>query len=223
MRRYLGVSVLVLLLVFSSLNCFAQTQQPAVAPASDRIELPTPSRSGGMSLTEALAKRRSVRSLAATKLTQQELSQLLWAAQGVTDDRGRRTAPSARAQYYLHLYVATPDGFFEYIPAGHKLQKLAAKDLRSALSTQSTVATAPAVFAIAGEYDRAGQGPGRETGLRFVHLEAGHAAQNLLLQATALGLGAVPVGGVQPEQVTQAASLPPGTSIFYLIPVGHPK
>jgi SagB-type dehydrogenase family enzyme len=176
-----------------------------------------------MSLNDALAHRRSIRSFQSAKLTLPELSQLLWAAQGVTDDKGHRTAPSAHAQYYLHLYLAQPDGFFEYLPAAHALRQLSDKDLRAALSSQATVQAAPVVFLIAGEYDRASKGTDRETGLRLVNLEAGHAAQNLLLEATALNLGAVPVGGVDPKQAAQAASLPAGITPIYLVPVGHPK
>ncbi len=120
------------------------------------------------------------------------------------------------------MYVATSDGFFRYLAAGHKLQLVATKDLRSALSSQPAVAAAPAVFVIAGDYERAGRDR-RDTGRRWVDLEAGHAAQNLLLQATALRLGAVPVGGIQSEQLAQAASLPPDSTPIYLIPVGHGK
>ena len=225
MRRslLLFVVVSVAVLTFAVSPAITSEFHPqAEAKPADRIDLPAPSRTGGMTLAEALATRRSVRSFATTKLTPQELSQLLWAAQGITDDKGRRTAPSARAQYFLHLYLAAADGFFEYIPVGHKLRRLSTKDLRTGLSSQAAVASAPAVFLISGDYDRASKG-GRETGLRWVHLEAGHAAQNLLLQATALHLGAVPVGGIQPEQVAQAASLPPSSTAIYLIPVGHAK
>ena len=197
--------------------------QQAAAPVTAHIALPAPLRTGGMSLNDALAHRRSIRSFQSTKLTLAELSQLLWAAQGVTDDKGHRTAPSAHAQYYLHLYLAQPDGFFEYLPAAHALHQLSDKDLRAALSSQATVQAAPVVFLIAGEYDRASKGTDRETGLRLVNLEAGHAAQNLLLEATALNLGAVPVGGVDPKQAAQAASLPVAITPIYLVPVGHPK
>ncbi len=219
MRRHLLLLIATLLIIVPCGSVLAQT--PVKAP--ERIELPKASRTGGMTLTEALARRRSIRSFAATKLTQQELAQLLWAAQGVTDDKGHRTAPSARAQYFLRLYVATPDGFFEYLPAAHAIQKLSDKDLRAGLSTQKTVTEAPAVFLIAGDYTRATQGGNTEMGLRWINLEAGHAAQNLLLQATALGLGAVPVGGIQPQQIQQAATLPANATAIYLVPVGHPK
>lgn len=197
--------------------------QQAAAPPAARIGLPAPVRSGGMTLNDALAQRRSVRSFQSLKLTAAEISQLLWAAQGVTDDKGHRTAPSANAKYYLHLYLAQPEGFFEYLPAAHALQKLSEKDLRAALSSQATVQAAPVVFLIAGEYERASKGADRETGLRLVNLEAGHAAQNLLLEATALNLGAVPVGGIDPKQTAQAAALPAGITPIYLVPVGHPK
>ena len=213
----------VVVLILAALPAIPSAFDPQAETKSvDRVDLPAPNRTGGMTLTEALAMRRSVRAFAETKLTQQELSQLLWAAQGITDDKGHRTAPSARSQYFLHLYLATADGFCEYLPAGHKLQRLSTKDLRAGLSSQTAVATAPAVFVITGDYDRAIQG-GRETGLRWVNLEAGHAAQNLLLQATALHLAAVPVGGIQPEQVAQATSLPASSTPIYLIPVGHAK
>jgi SagB-type dehydrogenase family enzyme len=197
--------------------------QVAATSASSHVELPAPVRTGGMSLNDALANRRSIRGFQRVKLTMQEVSQLLWAAQGITDDKGRRTAPSAHAQYFLHLYIALPDGFFEYIPAGHALQKLSGNDLRATLSAQESVKTAPAVFLVAGEYERAGKLADRETALRLVNLEAGHATQNLLLEATALNLAATPVGGIDPKQTAQAASLPAAVTPIYLVPVGHAK
>jgi SagB-type dehydrogenase family enzyme len=193
------------------------------ATTANRIELPPPNVSGGMSLTQALATRRSVRAFLPTPLTQAELSQILWAAQGITDKQGHRTAPSASAQYYLHLYVALADGFFEYLPSGHQLQKLSGQDLRSKFSAQQSVNQAPAVLLIAGEYGRATTRSGPEKGPRVVNLEAGHVAENVLLQAVALGLGAVPVAGIEPKDVQQAASLPAQYNVIYLIPVGHPK
>jgi SagB-type dehydrogenase family enzyme len=193
--------------------------QQAAAP----VALPAPAHNGGMTLNEALANRRSMRSFQTTKLSLEDISQLLWAAQGITSEKGQRTAPSAHAQYFLHLYIARPEGFFEYIPAGHALQMLSDKDLRATLSPQDTVKKAPVVFLIGGEYDRASKAADRETGLRLVNLEAGHAAQNLLLEATALKLAAVSVGGIDPKQTAQAASLPATVTPIYLIPVGHPK
>ena len=190
------------------------------ATATDTISLPAPTTTGGMALTDALAKRRSTRAFTATALTQPEISQLFWAAQGITDDKGHRTAPSARAKYYLTLYVATADGLFQYLPEGHKLRKLNSTDLRSKLSPQPSVSAAPAVFIITGDYTRANDMPQAQ---RWVDLEAGHATQNLLLQATALNLAGVSAGGIDPAEIMKIASLPKSSEPIYLVPIGHTK
>ncbi|MGA2961435.1 MAG: SagB/ThcOx family dehydrogenase [Candidatus Korobacteraceae bacterium] len=200
---------------------FAQETGKSAQPGATTIQLPQPSKSGGMALTEALARRRSTRTFTAKALTQAEISQLLWAAQGITDDKGHRTAPSASAQYYIHVYLASADGFFEYIPSGHQLKKLQSQDLRAKLSVQPSVKSAPIVLVITGEYERAVAKAGADKGPRLVALEAGHVAQNVLLQATALGLGAVPVAGFEPKDAQQAASLPAQHTPIYLMPIGR--
>ncbi len=221
MRKH-SFGLIVVVIAFSfGFQLLAQQVAPAAQP--EVKALPAAMKSGGMTLTEALATRRSIRTFTPAPLTDKELGQLLWAAQGVTDTRGHRTAPSARAQYYLHVYLATAEGLFAYDPAKHELRRLAAQDLRAALSSQGTVRQAPAVLLITGEYARAVQQSSQDTGLRWVNLEAGHAAQNVLLQATALGLGAVPVGGVDPKQIAEAAPIPKEHTPIYLIPVGRTK
>lgn len=197
--------------------------QASAAVATDIVNLPAPVTSGGMSLAEALHNRRSMRSYTNVVLNQREISQLLWAAQGITDAKGHRTAPSAMAKYFLTIYVATPDGLFQYIPDGHKVKKISGTDLRTKLSPQPSVSAAPAVFIITGDYDRAKQAINPEFGVRCVDLEAGHATQNLLLQATAMELAGVPAGGIDPVKTAQAASLPESSRPIYLVPVGHPK
>jgi SagB-type dehydrogenase family enzyme len=214
MRKLLLVCFTVVLLIPTA---FAQNSNATT------IQLPQPSKSGGMALTEALATRRSLRTFADKPLNQAEISQLLWAAQGVTDDKGHRTAPSANAQYYLRIYMASADGFFEYVPSGHQLKKLQAQDLRAKLSVQPAVKTAPFVLVIAGEFERAGEKYGADKGAKVINLEAGHVAENVLLQATALGLGAVPVAGFEPKDAQKAASLPAQHMPIYLLPVGHIK
>jgi SagB-type dehydrogenase family enzyme len=205
-------------------SVFAQetgTSAVAAHPNPTIIQLPQPRLSGGMALTEVLARRRSIRTFTAKPLTQAEISQLLWAAQGITDDKGHRTAPSASAQYYMHVYLASAEGFFEYIPSGHQLKKLQAQDLRAKLSIQPSVKSAPIVLVIAGEFERAVGRVGADRGPRVVYLEAGHVAENVLLQATALGLGAVPVAGFEPKEAQQAAALPAQHVPIYLLPVGR--
>lgn len=192
-----------------------------------QVVLPRPQKSAGMSLTEALARRRSVREFSTQALTQDELGQLLWAAQGITSDDGRRAAPSAGALYPLEIYAVTASGVHHYNPHGHRLERRSGPDLRPALARaalgQTAVSSAAAVFVVAADYGRTARKYGPARSPRYVHLEAGHAAQNLLLQAVALGLGGVPVGAFDDEQVHKAISLPSAEQPVYLVAVGHPR
>ena len=197
------------------------------AATEEKVTLPAPAQRGQMSVEEALARRRSVREFSAKPLTYQQLGQLCWAAQGVTQRDGRRTAPSAGALYPLELYVVAATGFFHYEAAQHELRVLDRRDLqrdmhRAALS-QDSVHEAAAVFVITGNYARTAGKYGSARSPRYVHLEAGHAAENLLLEAVALGLGAVPVGAFDDAQVQKLLSLPGAEEPLYLIPVGHPR
>lgn len=204
--------------------------QPSVtratmAPASQEITLPPPRTVGPVSLEACLARRRSVRSYADRDLTWEQIGQLLWAAQGLTAEWGGRTAPSAGALYPLEVYVVTRQGVYHYVPAGHRLVTLAADDRRGALQGvclgQSAVGAAPAVFVITAVYARTA-GKYGDRAARYVHLEAGHAAQNLLLQAVALDLGGVPIGAFDDAGIQRVLGLPADHEPLYVIPVGYP-
>ena len=196
------------------------------SPVPGEMALPEPRLRGEMSLEETLVRRRSIRNYTEEELTWEEISQLLWAAQGITADWGGRTAPSAGALYPLEVYVATPNGFYHYVPQGHKVILLSQDDLRiklwEASLRQVWIREAPAVFVIAAVYQRTAIKYGARAE-RYVKLEAGHACQNILLQAVALGLGAVPIGAFYDDQVKAFLSLPPDHEPLYLIPVGHPR
>lgn len=195
--------------------------------ARGTIQLPEPARSGVVSLEEALSQRRSVREFLPDALTDRQLSQLFWAVQGITAPDGYRTAPSAGALYPLEVYVAMPAGFYHYVPTKHCLTLVSANDLRLVLChaalDQEAIREAGAVFVIAAVYARTAQKYGATRGERYVHLEAGHAAQNLLLEAGALGLGAVPMGAFHDAEVQKVLSLPRNHAPLYLIPVGRPR
>jgi SagB-type dehydrogenase family enzyme len=222
MRKLFIVCLAVLALGLSS--AVAQDSSKA-APASNRIELPKPDLSAGIPLNQALAGRRTPvpRAFLPTPLTKAELSQILWAANGLTGPEERRTAPSAANQHYVHIFVTSAEGFFEYLPVGHQLQKISGEDLRAKFSNQQAVTQAPTVLLLVGDYERAAVRYPGEKGPRFIALEGGHIAQNVLLEASALGLGAVPVGGFEPKDVNKAASLPAQQSSIYLLTIGHPK
>ena len=193
----------------------------------ETMPLPPPAKKGRMSLEETLVRRRSVRGFTRQPLTEQELSQLLWALQGITGPAGQRTAPSAGALYPLEIYVLTASGFYHYEPRGHQLSRRSDHDLRPtvfrASLEQEAVREAAAVFVVAAVYGRTAQKYGEARAPRYVHLEAGHAAQDLLLEAVALGLGAVLIGAFYDAQVSKALSLPADHEPLYLIPVGHPR
>jgi SagB-type dehydrogenase family enzyme len=187
--------------------------------------LPPPRITGSISLEEALAQRRSVRAFSSEPLSDGDIGQLLWAAQGITAEGGRRTAPSAGALYPLELYAVTPDGLWRYLPAEHALAQLSDSDLRIALQGaalgQRAVGAAPLVVVITGVVERIEARYGPERAPRYVHLEAGHAAQGLLLQAVALDLGAVPIGAFTDRDVAQILGLPADEAPLYLLPVGR--
>jgi SagB-type dehydrogenase family enzyme len=183
------------------------------------------------SLEHALAARRSVRDYVPARLARRELAQLLWAAQGITDPAGLRTAPSAGALYPLEFYIVAGDvtdvepGVYHYEPRPHTLAPCGTGDRRADLGAaalgQECVALAPAIIVIAADYART-TGKYGERGRRYVHMETGHAAQNLCLQATALGLGTVVVGAFDDRAVRRVVGLPPRQDPLALLPVGRP-
>ncbi len=176
-----------------------------------------------VSLEEDLSQRRSVREFRDRPVTEEQVGQLLWATQGITDPQGFRAAPSAGALYALELYVSMAKGFYWYIPDSHRLECKSTADLRRALylaSEQEAVLRASAVFVITVIYGRLAEKYNDERSIRYAQLEAGHAAQNLLLQAASLGLAAVPIGAFRDEEIQSVLSLPSEQIPVYLIPAG---
>jgi SagB-type dehydrogenase family enzyme len=195
------------------------------------VELPQPRTKSTTSLEETLSQRRSIRSYAKESLTLGELAQLLWAAQGSTGPHGLRTAPSAGATYPLETYAVVGQveglepGLYHYAPESHSLSIVKRGDIRAELSEaalrQSQVANAPVSLLIAAVYDRT-TGTYGDRGQIYVHMDVGHAAQNVLLQATALGLGSVPIGAFRTRTVAALLGLPEGELPLYILPVGRP-
>ncbi|NIM96281.1 MAG: SagB/ThcOx family dehydrogenase [Anaerolineales bacterium] len=189
--------------------------------------LPEPRLIGTMTLEETILDRRSVREFTEESISEFEVSQLLWAAQGITDMRGYRSAPSAGALYPLELYVVLPEGVYHYDPFDHSLTKIRDGDLRKDLFEvslrQDAILDAPMTMVITAVYARTEVKYGSSRTPRYVHLEAGHAAQNVLLQSVSLGLGAVPIGAFKDRQVQSVLGLPDDHEPLYLIPVGHPR
>jgi SagB-type dehydrogenase family enzyme len=218
----------IVLIAFLVLSGCAGSEDATVEPPGGtalHLDLPPPDTTGGLGLSDALTLRRSIRDFTDDSLELTELSQLLWATQGVTTADGKRTAPSAGATYPLELYVMTDAGLHHYEPDQHRLVLLAEGDLRPELTAaaldQAPIATAAATFAFAAVYARTEDRYG-DRAERYVKLEAGHAAQNLLLQAVALDLGAVPIGAFKDNEVARVLQLPTDSDPLYLIAVGRP-
>lgn len=191
------------------------------------ITLSKPKTKGVMSVEEAIGKRRSVRSYSSKEIPQEDISQLLWACQGITDERrGLRAAPSAGALYPLELYLVTKDGVYHYIPEGHKLEMTSDKNVKKELAVashgQEYVSSVAVDIVICAIYERVTSKYG-ERGMRYIDMEAGHAAQNIFLQAVALGLDSVPVGAFDDVAVSKILDLPKDRRPLYILPVGYRK
>jgi len=192
--------------------------------------LPEPRLRSEVSVEEALLKRRSVREYGNAPLTLEEVSQLLWAAQGITSEWGGRTAPSAGALYPLEVYIVVGNvenlspGVYKYNPERHELIKVRDDDAREELAeaalSQVWVKEGAIDIVIAAVYGRTTKKYG-DRGVRYVHMEAGHAAQNIYLQAATLDLGMVTVGAFHDDRVKEIMSMPEDEIPLYLIPVGR--
>jgi SagB-type dehydrogenase family enzyme len=195
---------------------------------TDLVALPAPKTDGKISVEKALQHRRSLRTPAPAPLSLAEVGQLCWAAQGVTDDKGHRTTPSAMATYPLELYVIvgavqglTP-GVYQYKPSEHALILGVKGDQRQGFMEkavgQKWIATAPAIFVIAGSTDKMGKLKDRKK--QFMYTEAGLAAQGFFLQAESLGLGSTFVGGFDPNKARKFLSICTCEDVLAVLPVG---
>ncbi len=191
---------------------------------SEIVTLAKPSQDSPMSLEQAVAIRRSRRDFLPKSLTLEQIGQLTWAAQGRDAQSRYRTTPSAGATYPLELFVVTSDGFFRYLPAKHSLEKLTERDLRTELASaawgQDFIEAAPLTLVFAAQFSRTTNHYGKR-GVRYVYMEAGHAAQNVHLQAEALGLGSVAVGAFDDSSVSKVLSLPNDLEPIYMVVVGY--
>jgi len=196
--------------------------------------LPVPNLVGGVSVEEAIAKRRSVREYASDPITLAELSQLLWAAQGVTDARSRhRASPSAGALYPLELYAVVGErgvvdlaaGIYHYSPEDGGMTMVKDGDrsgeLRAAALDQEAVGLAAVNIVTAAIMKRTRSKYG-ERGLQYVFQESGHAAENVFLQAVSLGLGTVVVGAFNEEEIRSVIGARPEERPVYIQSVGVP-
>jgi SagB-type dehydrogenase family enzyme len=237
-KRFLLVAMLLFFVV-----AFSACENYADSPSTIRMEqsevtyiLPAPRTAGEMSVEQALSERRSRRNFQDTAISAEQLSQILWAAYGITQPRpdaqrgGLRTTPSAGAIFPLQIYVVIGNvegiepGVYRYISEEHKIVQIVAGDVRNALADaalgQNSVRNAPAIVAYSADFavmlPRYG-----ERGIMYTYIEVGHSAQNVYLQAEALGLGTVAVGALVDDDVAEVLNLPENETPLYLMPFGY--
>ena len=201
-------------------------------PGREDVSLPEPRATGPVPLEEALEGRRSVRDFRSEPLDLHQVAQLLWAAQGVTGPRGLRSVPSAGALYPLevHLVVGGVEelepGVYRFDPDRHTLTHTRSGDRRDELAAaalgQDWMADAPVMILVTALFERTTSIYG-ERGVRYVHMEVGHAAQNVYLQAVAMGLGTTLVGAFRDDEVRATAGLRSGEAPLGILPVGAPR
>jgi SagB-type dehydrogenase family enzyme len=205
---------------------------PPRATADDSVALPVPRRDGPVAVERALSLRRSLREFSKAPLSLDAASQLLWAAQGSTGAGGLRTAPSAGALHPLEVFLVAgavsgvESAVYRYDPPAHRLLRVVAGDRRAALAEaalgQDWIAAAPAILVIGAVPGRTAAKYGSRAA-RYMAIEAGHAAENVALQAVALGLGSCDVGAFRDARVQRALELPRDVEPLLLLPVGHPR
>jgi len=207
-----------------------ETEELQLSNASATYTLPAPKTDGEISVESALENRRSRRNFNDTALSQENLSQILWSAYGITSEHGLRTAPSAGALYPLEIYAVignvegiTP-GVYRYITENHEIVRVVEGDVRAELAEaslgQSMVTVAPMSVFYSAVFERTTERYG-ERGVNYVYIEVGHSAQNVYLQAEALGLGTCAIGAFTDDRVRDILNLPAEEVPIYLMPVGY--
>lgn len=212
-----------------------------VQGSENLFELPTPRLKSNISLEETLQKRRSRRDYKDIALNAKEVSQLLWAAYGITKPQkspefltgGFKTAPSAGARYPLEIYLVAgkvdglASGLYKYIPDGHSIIKVLDGDIRKELCAacwyQEMIEDAPISIVYSAVFSRNTVKYGERGRKRYVCMDLGHSAENVYLQAVALNMGTCAVGAFEDAEVTKVLKLPKEEEILYLMPVGHYK
>lgn len=217
---YLAAVVVILLLIFALIYMYGGFSMTTV-------KLPQPQTNSTFPLDQALKARRSVRDFQAKELTSEQISTLLWAADGITDTAtGFRSAPSAGALYPIDIYVIKHDGIWLYTPNKNTLKLVKSGDFRPQLADaalgQNAITSASTDVVLVAQLDRI-KPKYAERSLQYCYLEAGHIAQNLALQAVALDLATVPIGAFNDSQVNKILELGNEQNTLYIIPIGYKK
>ena len=205
-------------------------------PDRPRVALPRPVTEGGAPLWDILSQRRSVRDFDQRPLAAHQLSQLLWASQGVTAEQFGykfRTVPSAGALYPVETYLVVndvegiPQGVYHYNILENCLEQIKEGDCRVTIARaaldQKIGYDANVVFAWTAVVERS-KWKYKQRAFRYIYLDAGHIAQTVAMAAVALGLGSCQIAALYDEEVNDLLGVDGNEeTATYLTVVGHPK
>ena len=221
MKHLPAITICILLLI-----CLCYAQPENINRQYETIKLPRPDTKGQVTVAQAINHRRNISDFTSEPLRLDQVAQLAWAAQGITDEEtGSRATPSAGAIYPMQLHIVLPDGLYRYNPESHSITKTINKDIRRSLNlatySEPVVSKALCSFIISGSARKV-EAKYRNKGERFICLEAGHIAQNLQLQAVALGLGSATIGSLDSKKVAKICNLDALQEPLYIISAGYP-
>ena len=191
------------------------------------INLPAPDKTGGKPLMQALNERQSIRTFTKDNLTQQQLSDLLWAGWGINRPADKkRTAPSSRNVQEIDVYVALPSGLFLYVAESHTLKQIYNKDLRKLCGSQDFVAEAALNIVYVADMAKLGKKEGdviNDSDLLSSYANTAFIAQNIYLYCASANLGCVIRGMVPKEQLAPEMGLRTNQRIILSQTVGVPQ
>jgi nitroreductase len=195
---------------------------PVFGAGPKDISLPKRPAAVQSDLVNALENRKSVRDYTTARLNLQDLSTILWAANGVNRDYGRRTAPSAFGNEYIDIYVVSDEGAWRYDASAHQLKAAAPAGLKARLTGQRFVGRASHVLVLVAD---PGRSPGffasSEERLRWAHATAGAIAQNVYLMSAARGVGTCLVAGIDEGAIRKGLGLAADAMPLYVMPLGY--
>ena len=243
LQKISGVFVLFCLILFGCDSSSKKGEKDSVLTKTDDAQLtyilPSPQTDGDVSVEKTMAERRSQRRFQDKSLSADQLSQILWAAYGITEPKanpaflrgGLRTTPSAGALYPLEIYVMVgkvkdiDPGVYNYVPKEHKITRVIDKDLRAELSEaalgQGMISEAPISIVYSAIFSRMTEKYGDRGRERYVCMDLGHSAQNVYLQTEALHLGTCAVGAFVDDKVSEVLQLSENEEPLYIMPVGY--
>lgn len=194
----------------------------SVFPEGKDIKLPAPETGGGKPFMTVLKNRKTTRSFSPNEVPVQVLSNLLWAASGVSHEKGKRTAPSAMDNREIEIYVAKAEGLYLYLPDKHMLKLVLEKDIRGDTGKQGFVKNAPVNLVYVADFSRMKMIPNDDK-IIYAAADTGFISQNVYLFCASEGLNTVVRGWVNKQKLASIMMLKSGQKIILSQTIGYPK